>query len=620
MSDTGSVKSARVPRAQIHSLAGHLVWVGISALLLLLVFPEPGWGFLSHIALVPMMVLAVRSGSWRRIVLAGWGWSVVWWIITIRWMFPVTGVGTIVLAFYLALYWPFAMLCVRYLDRKYHPAMTLSLPMVWTSLEFLRGYLIAGGFGWYALSHSQAGWRPDHHLSRIVQVADIFGEHGVTFLVCMTNGLIVDLLTRPWSKRDASGRPRVQRTIRAATLCWLAAMIGAFLYGEFRIRQLPAVQQPGPMVAVVQTNVPQSNKMTRDQSIVGRDFEALLQLTREAADAEDHVDLIVWPETVTPVPINPEFVETQQERFDLWSRELAEHEEQVRANPDASTQEAASYAEREAYIMENLGSAQELLAPVDRIRGIAVETGVPLLAGSSRIVFTEDAYEQYNAVFLIGNDGVIHEPHYDKMHRVPFGEFVPYVEDVPMLKKLFIKYLTPYDHDYTLRPGKDETVFRVPFVEAIVDESTSEPQPLRVRVATPICFEDTVPRHIRRLTYGQGGKRVDLLANVTNDGWFAGYWQSRAHLQVATFRCVENRVPMVRSVNTGVSATINSNGRVLSIVEGQDGRLEAAGVLVQLVPLDARRTIFGRIGHIPVVLLMILTGILLLMGRFRRDK
>ncbi|MEE9212351.1 MAG: hypothetical protein V3U29_06830, partial [Phycisphaeraceae bacterium] len=293
----------------ITTVRAHLALAGASAVLLALAFPRPGWGWLAHVALVPLTLLALRSTAVRRLAWTSYLVAVIWWLIQLSWLWPVTGGGLVVLCLYLALYWPAIVLTLRLLDRRYQPVMVLTLPMVWVSFELLRGYALAGGFGWFALGHSQAPYSPSPSASAapgivLIQVADLFGEHAVSFLVAMTNGLIVDLLTRPWVKPARSGRRRMSRTIRAAIFLWLLLYVGAGIYGIWRVRQTDQVRTPGLRLAVIQTNVPQSNKLHRTPEQDAHDCQRMIDLTRRAMAVEHTPDLIVWPETMVPVGLN----------------------------------------------------------------------------------------------------------------------------------------------------------------------------------------------------------------------------------------------------------------------------------------------------------------------------
>ncbi len=115
-----------------------------------------------------------------------------------------------------------------------------------------------------------------------------------------------------------------------------------------------------------------------------------------------------------------------------------------------------------------------------------------------------------------------------------------------------------------------------------------------VRLATPICFEVTVAEVCRRMVYAADGKATDLLVNISNDGWFGGSVAGRQrHLQIARFRCIENRVPMIRAVNTGLSASVDSCGRLLDIAPARE-----TGWVLAEPQLDTRSTVYGRLGDV----------------------
>jgi apolipoprotein N-acyltransferase len=184
---------------------------------------------------------------------------------------------------------------------------------------------------------------------------------------------------------------------------------------------------------------------------------------------------------------------------------------------------------------------------------------------------------------------------YSKMHLVPFGEFVPFKHSWPWLHRLLKK---------TIPPGMEQ-----------LDEGTqtvhfdlSTRQGRKFAIATPICFEGTFARVCRNLVNNGSGKPANMiLANLSNDGWFdfgpwlVGHGQVRGstelpqHLAQYCFRAVENRVPVVRAVNTGISASIDSAGRVVASL----GAMKS-GLLV----LDGRRSNDSEFlpGHGPQVL------------------
>jgi len=167
-------------------------------------------------------------------------------------------------------------------------------------------------------------------------------------------------------------------------------------------------------------------------------------------------------------------------------------------------------------------------ALVTRMAGL----GTPLLAGSMDVVFSETGRTYYNSSILFGTNGV-EIAKYDKQHLVPFGEYVPF-------PKLMNKF-TPVEVDF--EGGM---------------ESTLLPLGGKAPFSVLICFEDIVaPLSVNAVRNG-----ARWLVNQTNDAWFDPGSQSEQHLAHAVFRCIENRIPMARCCNTGVTCTIDAFGNV----------------------------------------------------------
>lgn len=587
------------------------MFLAITALLLVLAFPHPGWGWCAHVALAPAVLLALRSGRRRRLVWVAYVVSLLWWLFMLRWLAEITTAGYVGLCVYLAIFLPVALLLVRHIERRFRLPMVLVVPMVWVSLEYLRSHLVAGGFGWFTLAHSQAPYLPAHGPGYLIQTADLFGELTVSFLVCMTGGLIVDLLHRPWV-RPGRSRPRISRMIRAAVVLYVAVMIGAYGYGRWRVAQAPDGDARRVAIGVVQTNVPQDVKdrpTPESAQALLRDLEAL---TRAAAAHDPRPLLIVWPETIVSGELHQPNIADERAIADAW------------AGLDVEAMTQSAQRERYQRMADDFGVTlaqlpDRIVAEVDRrlradamLKSLSAELGVALVVGSSTAIRSRtDGDAFYNSAYLYDAQGRPAEQRYDKLHLVPFGEYVPWVGYWPWLKRQFVHYLTPYDRDYSLHAGTRATVF-------IVDGGDGSAP---VRVATPICFEDVIPRATRRLAYARGEKRADLLVNLTNDGWYTGTTQRPQHLQISTLRCIEMRLPMARSVNTGVSGFVDSSGRVGPLVADADGRMQrVAGYAVAQVTLDKRVTWFGWWGEWPVLLLTIMTLGLAVLGRFRRSK
>ena len=177
---------------------------------------------------------------------------------------------------------------------------------------------------------------------------------------------------------------------------------------------------------------------------------------------------------------------------------------------------------------------------------LSQQVGAPMIFGVDTIEAVPDSFRHFNsAAFIRPDAGLV--ARYDKLHPVMFGEYVPLRDTFPWLANF-----APFPPEFGLTPGDGSVVF----------------QQKEWRYAPIICFEDTVPHLVREIVHaagdGQDGRRpVDCLVNLTNDGWFHGSSELDQHLITAAFRCVECRVPMVRAVNTGISAVIDGDGVVI---------------------------------------------------------
>ena len=206
------------------------------------------------------------------------------------------------------------------------------------------------------------------------------------------------------------------------------------------------------------------------------------------------------------------------------------------------------------------------------VKQFAQTTEVDLLLG----IIDQDETTAYNGALLV-TEGGAREQRYHKVHLVPFGEYVPGRHTIPGIARI-VGDQVPEDFGF----GKEHTVF-----------TTSDPE---VRLAPLICFEDTIGELTRQFV--RNG--ANLLANVTNDGWFLKSAGSQQHLANAVFRCVETRLPMVRSANTGVTCFINEFGRVTHKLVGPDGLQWTEGVLTDIVrvPIAPRRTFYVEHGEL----------------------
>jgi apolipoprotein N-acyltransferase len=582
-------------------------WFVASAALQTVIQPPLGWSFLAWVAFVPFALACKPELRTPTFVGAAYGVGLLYWLVNLYWIAPITVFGWIALGFYMAAFWLLAALAVRFARRKRIP-LFLALPIVVVGAERLYGFPL-GGFYWRFLGHSQ------YANTTLIQIADLVGAAGVSFVVAMVNGALADLVLLAWRRRAASkasgevpsttsaGRWHPVAAALLSTGITALVVVGTVLYGRWRIAQTPAYVEEGPRVAALQSNVPQSIKRSFEAS--GTLFDELMVKSKAAAAAG--AELIVWPETMVQGILQP----------DLWPF-LEPEPKQDKAFHEALSQHALGTA----YLLVGAYGA-EILRDADGNRYLG----------------------DYNSAFLYRPDGTIAPQRYDKIHLVLFGEYIPFRHRLHWLYRQIAR-LAPdgYNFDYSLEHGTHYTVFDMADPNVPTPQSGDPNSPYHFGVI--ICYEDTIPYVARNFALDEHGrKRVDWLVNISNDGWFVRFLNNPPrvvpsaelpqHTAICAFRAVENRLAILRSVNTGISCLIDSTGKI------HDGYLEAdetfpaaamrrtgiAGWFLDKMPIDKRVTFYSRHGQwldtgCAIILAVVVAGpsVLRLSRRRRKAK
>jgi apolipoprotein N-acyltransferase len=497
-------------------------------------------GFLGFVALVPWLSLVRADVSRRRRYLAAYVGGFVFSALATQWVrvaHPMMYFSWLAFSLVLPLFWVLALDFIRRLDRLGVP-LALAVSVAWVALEYARMHFPTGfpflkplglyqmiGFGWYFLGYTQHDFLP------LIQIADVGGVYAVSFVVAAVNGAVADWslrseVVRKWLKQSTPLTVGVRPAIASSVAVMLLAG-ASVVYGFVRL-QHPEFA-PGPRVAAIQGSVPQFEKMEKGMSLsktyADLHFKALTL----------NPDLIVWPETCFP---------------DDWIEVVP-----GQVPPEKFAQVAAECA---TWFKEHPLHA-------------------PTLLGLNGLEWDQGRAWKYNSAVLLDARGM-KLGRYDKMHLVPFGEYVPLGEQLP-----FMRWFTPYTHDYSCRPGESWTRFA--FTAA--DGRT-------FTFACLICYEDSDPYLGRQYVATQP---VDFLVNISNDGWFDGTEEHEQHLAICRFRAIETRRAVVRSVNMGISAVIDSDGRVIALPgETWSKSKKVEGVVSAVVPLDTRESPYARIG------------------------
>jgi apolipoprotein N-acyltransferase len=297
-------------------------------------------------------------------------------------------------------------------------------------------------------------------------------------------------------------------------------LVAAVAYGHTRLEELepPAAASgypPAVRIALIQGNSlaewkqdPNRERQIMDEYVALS--ERAVAMAKERGDGRP-VDLVVWPETM---------FRTGLRTFDAGY--------QLPPNVGQTTEEIVSYGPADlASLVRRLGAA--VLVGIDRAHfRVATSTEVnplPLV---------------YNSAVLVGRDGKIVGT-YDKVHRVMFGEYIPFADWLPFLYRL-----TPLTGG--IHAGAAPVVLEL-------DDKFYAPN---------ICYETVIPHVIRRqaATLVGGSVPADVLINLTNDAWYWGSSELDLHLACGVFRAVETRTPLVIAANGGISAWIDRMGRI----------------------------------------------------------
>jgi apolipoprotein N-acyltransferase len=525
-----------------------LAFVG-SAVMLTVIQAPISWSGLAWVSLVPFILACWPEVKVKPLFLTAYLVSLCYWLGNLYWIYQVTWLGWLAFCMYTALLWPMVAVCLRYCRIKKIP-LFLAAGVLFVGAERLQG-LFLGGFFWRFLAHSQ------YANITLIQIADIFGAAGVSFLVAMVNGLAAELIIAAEEKKIF----KIGNLLKVGLVC--GALVAAVVYGRYRINEADKYIEAGPLVASVQTNVPQSVKKSHQSS--EEILDELLQNSNASTKAG--AELVVWPETMVQAMLDPRILGllAPSESDRLFDEILREHSKNT------------------AFVLAGAyGGVPEIL-----------ENGTIYLA------------KRYNSAFLYKPDGTAAKEQYSKIHLVAFGEYVPFKQSFMLLYNLLMKF-TPYDYDYTLDAGSEYTVFEMTGKEGRT-----------YKFSVMICYEDAVPAIARRFaidslaTGKKGKKNIDWLVNISNDGWFVRFASGKVspsteleqHAAICVFRAVENRLVVVRSVNAGISCLIDTlgnirNGYIAGTLPHQAmARTGMAGWLVDRVPIDKRTTFFSKNGQ-----------------------
>ncbi|MBW2309847.1 MAG: apolipoprotein N-acyltransferase [Deltaproteobacteria bacterium] len=487
---------------------------GLSGLMLTASFPSLTLDWIAWIACIPLLISlhdqpplnAFKLGLFCGLCHYA---TLLYWIVVALSRYGdiplIPSIAVLVLlVVYLALYPAFFALLFSMI--RFFRLSSLLGAGIWISLEYARAHLLSG-FPWCLLGYSQFLRLP------LLQIADITGVYGISFIVILVNLVLYRLLFRSLYER---------RVFLAAETAIIGIMVGVTLvYGYSSLRQKSEGSGDRALrAAIVQGNIDQSMKW--DEDFQYQTVSIYHALSLESAPFRPHI--ILWPETAVP------------------------------------------------FFFQDSAHLCQFVYRAARVAGSII------LFGSPAYEKRGDSISYYNRVYLLQGDGDY--DYYDKVHLLPFGEYVPLKRFLP-----FVHRIVPAAGDFA--PGR-------------------RLKPLtwgELRIGPLICYEAIFPELSREHAL-QGSQ---LLVNVTNDAWFGRTSAPYQHLSMAVLRCVETHLPMARAANTGVSAFILGNGKIVK----QSG-LFTREILRYELQLGHHETFYSHYGDIFAIIIIIGTIICLI--------
>ncbi|MCX7940510.1 MAG: apolipoprotein N-acyltransferase [Endomicrobia bacterium] len=493
----------------------------LSGLLLFFSYPKYGSFFCAWFCFVPIIYvvqLERRKGLNLKTVftklfiyslvtgLIGYG-GIFYWIVP---TFKAAGepvifgvISLIVIAMYFSLYL-YAFCIYTFLTGLDSFTSILSSSLFWVLLEYLQMYLFSG-FPWVLLGITQ------YANTKIIQVADIFGIYGVSFLLIFTN------LTISIVANNVVYRKKIRFNYLAIPLILITT---SYLYGEVKFLQLnnQARSDKEMLVVLLQGNIDQYKKWDRKytEEIMNKYTSLITTADSMLKNKYDKLSVpvvYIWPESSVPGWL------FEEKYLYNWVNELVK----------ITNKDYKSY---------------HLIGTVRM--------------GQNRPV------EYYNsaALFTVENNEVIVKKIYDKIHLVPFGEYVPF-------RNILGKFVRTVNELGEFSAGKEFVVFDIE----------------GVKFSVLICYESIFPELAAKFVE----KGAEFFVNITNDAWFLKTSAPYQHFVFNISRAVENRCYVLRAANTGISGIISPTGKVLN-----QTKLFEDDVIIQEVKIFHNTTFYTK--------------------------
>ena len=491
-------------------------FVALGAVGCFLGFANPTLHIPAAILLFPLslFVLALCAPTTPAAFRRGWVLGLLGFVPSLYWLvYPIYQVGglplplavpcVVLVGSYLALYPALTALCLHRLQQRTALGPVLlagAFGLLYAGFEVIAGWLFSG-FPWLNLATAFAPW------NAFVQGAHVLGSNGLTAWYA-TAAALLGVVCLPVVKQQKSA-------LLLPLGFGIALLVAMPLYGWQRLASAPAPQGRPFTAGLVQGNVDQNQKWLPQTKLAALEKHIALSKTMLRAQKNTPgappIDLVLWAETAVP------FV----------------------------------FAEEE--YMANI------------VRNLAREEGVSLGFGTLGCVPGPNEYcaQLSNRLQLLTPQGDDAD-YYDKMHLVPFGEYIPFALSFRFLRNIlqgvdFAKGTRTSPLMLALPNLPSAQRMNAPHADA--NSNAKAPGPAQseyIALGALICYEVIFPQYARQRV-AQG---ATVLITISNDAWFGPSSAPWQHLYLAAMRCVEQMRPMVRATNSGLNAAIDSYGRI----------------------------------------------------------
>ncbi|HSP32739.1 MAG TPA: apolipoprotein N-acyltransferase [Thermoanaerobaculia bacterium] len=448
----------------------------VSGVLFALAFPDYSVGWLSVVAMAPLLIAVARARTAWEASLLGWISQTIAWLMMVPWVvrvmahygglpFALAVALDIALCAVLGLYGA-AFAAIVYRARNW-----FVVPLAWAAIEYARTYLLTG-VPWNLVAASLVD------STSMIQFDRVAGPYLVGAMAMVPAVVIAWLVVSRPSRVQAG--IAIGITVAFLFVWWATGLVAS------RFAVAPS-GTPLTHAALLQPNISQEMRWN-DRNVVDI-YDRMMRMTADAISSG--ATIVIWPESTVPL---------------------------------------------------SFGSTQFFRSSIE---SISRQHSTDILLGS----IAEDASQPnriWNAAFLV-SDGVT-VGHYDKIHLVPFGEYVPLRQVLFFAKKL-VRQVGQFEFGTNERPLRGKLLY-----------------------GPAICYEVVFPR----MTATQVKHGANVLVTITNDDWFRGGSAPRQHLNQARLRAIEDDRYLLRAATTGISALVDPAGNIVKeIPMGEEGTIFA---------------------------------------------